>query len=184
MNFEKTIDDIVAREKGYVNDPADSGGETNYGIAKAVARANGFAGDMRDLPIALAREIYRKRYITEPQFHLVADLSAAIAAELVDTGVNMGPGQAALFLQRWLNAFNLNGSQYGDLFVDGRIGGVTLAALRAYLDWRGAQGETVMVAALNSVQGARYLDITEAAPKNERFAYGWIFQRVAKGASE
>ena len=45
------IDGVIAREGGYVNDPRDAGGETNWGITKAVARANGWAGPMRQLSL-------------------------------------------------------------------------------------------------------------------------------------
>ena len=53
----RAIDAILRAEGGYVNDPQDKGGETNYGITVAVARANGYAGPMRDLPVAMARAI-------------------------------------------------------------------------------------------------------------------------------
>jgi hypothetical protein len=42
------IDALIEREGGYVNNPADKGGATNFGITEAVARANGYAGPMRD----------------------------------------------------------------------------------------------------------------------------------------
>lgn len=178
MNFERVIDEVLAREAGYVDHPADRGGPTNYGITLAVARAVGFDGDMRDLPLGLAREIYRRRYVAEPRFDLVALEHEGIALELVDTGVNMGPAVAATFLQRWLNGFNDTGSRYADLFVDGRIGQVTLQALHAFLRWRGEEGARVMLRALNSVQGARYLEITERDKAQRAFLYGWVRARV------
>ena len=55
-----------------------------------MARANGYDGDMRALPIRLARSIYAQRYIVEPRFDQVGQVNADIAAELIDTGVNMG----------------------------------------------------------------------------------------------
>ena len=51
----RTIDAILRAEGGYVNDPQDKGGETNYGIIVAVARANVYQGPMRDLPVTVAR---------------------------------------------------------------------------------------------------------------------------------
>lgn len=183
MNFEKTIDNILAREQGFIDHPDDKGGPTNYGITQATARASGFTGPMQELPEAMARAIYRERYITRPAFDAVAQISAPIAAELIDTGVNMGPAVASEFLQRWLNGFNQQGSRYADLFVDGRIGAVTLNSLAAFLKWRGAEGERVMVCALNCTQGARYLDIAESSPRQESFLYGWIRSRVLLGAS-
>lgn len=184
MNFESTIDGIIAREKGYVDHPNDKGGPTNYGITQAVARANGFTGPMTELPLSLARMIYRNRYIVTPSFDKVGIYSLKIAAELIDTGVNMGPQIASTFLQRWLNAFNDRGSHYADLFPDGRIGDVTIGALRAFLRWRSNEGEAVMVAALNSVQGARYLEIAEHDPTQRAFTYGWIRARVLQPATE
>lgn len=178
MNFKSFIDKILASEKGYVNDPDDRGGPTNFGITIAVARANDYYGDMKDLPETLARAIYLKRYISEPQFDQVALIDEKIAMELIDTGVNMGPAKASEFLQRWLNALNSQGSKYGDLFVDGRIGSITLGALRSFLAWRGKDGATVLFRALNSLQGVRYLEIAEGNPSQERFVFGWMLNRV------
>ena len=178
MNFDPVIDKILAAEKGYVNHPADRGGPTNYGVTQVVARANGYPGEMRKLPVALAREIYLKRYITEPKFDRVAALSEKIGGELIDTGVNMGPARAAEFFQRWLNGFNQQGSRYADLFVDGRIGELTLEAFKQFLEWRGEDGVTAMYRGLNCAQGARYLNLAENTPTQEAFLYGWILNRV------
>jgi lysozyme family protein len=182
MNFETVIDAILQKEQGYVDHPDDKGGPTNWGITQAVARANGYDGPMQDMPVSLAREIYRKRYIVTPGFDKVAIQSEAIAQELIDTGVNMGPGKAAEFLQTALNAFNQQGSRYADVLVDGRIGNVTLDCLRKYLRYRGADGEKVMVAALNVLQGARYFEIADNNPRQESFMYGWIKSRVLEPA--
>lgn len=178
MNFEPIIDAILRAEQGYVDHPDDRGGPTNHGITLAVARANGYDGDMRDLPVSLAREIYRRRYIVAPAFDKVAAINAEIAAELIDTGVNMGSARAAEFLQRLLNGLNAQGSRYPDLFVDGRIGKVTLDALAAFLRWRGLDGVKVILRGLNSQQAMRYLDIAENNPSQESFLYGWLLHRV------
>ena len=177
--IKPAIDIILRAEGGYVNDPADKGGETNFGITVAVARANGYQGAMRDMPEAVARAIYTTRYITEPKFDQVLAIHAGIGAELVDTGVNMGPHRAAEFLQRWLNGFNDTGTRYPLLFVDGRLGAISLGALAAYLKWRGQDGATVLLRGLNGVQAERYLAITEANTSQRRFLFGWIKERVA-----
>lgn len=179
MNFESVIDDILAKEKGYVDHPDDKGGPTNHGITQAVARANRFEGLMKDMPVSLAREIYRKRYIVAPAFDKVAVINPEIAAELIDTGVNMGPQKASEFLQRLLNGLNAQGSQYADIFVDGRIGDVTLSALRLFLRWRGQDGVKVLLRGLNSQQAMRYLEIAENNPSQESFLYGWLLHRVS-----
>lgn len=174
-----TIDAILRAEGGYVNDPHDKGGETNFGITVAVARANGYAGPMRELPVATARAIYTARYITEPKFDQVLAIHAGIGAELIDTGVNMGPHRAAEFLQRWLNGFNDTGARYPVLTVDGNLGKQSLGALASFLKWRDQDGATVLLRALNGLQAARYLEITEANKSQRRFLFGWIKERVA-----
>ncbi|EHR0972818.1 hypothetical protein KS967_004824, partial [Escherichia coli] len=108
----------------------------------------------------------------------VAALSPDIAAELCDTGVNMGPTVASKMLQRWLNVFNLRGKLYPDMDADGRIGPRTLNALRAYLKNRGRDGELVLLTALNCTQGDRYLELAEKREANESFVYGWMKERV------
>lgn len=178
MNFEHIIDRILKAEGGYVDHPDDSGGPTNFGITLATARAYGYQGDMIDLPVSLAREIYRIRYIVKPNFDQVAKIDAEIGLELVDTGVNMGQSRAKEFFQRALNVFNARGSRYADIHVDGEIGPVTLDALRAYLRWRGADGKKVMLRALNCLQGAFYIELAENRPKDEAFVFGQILHRV------
>lgn len=132
------IDGLIEREGGYVNHPADKGGPTCFGISEAVARAHGFAGAMKNLPRDEVAAIYRRLYWLRPRFDQVARRSSRIAAELFDTGVNMGPAVATTFLQRALTALNRNGKDYADLTPDGRVGPMTLHALDAYLQTRGS----------------------------------------------
>ncbi len=178
MDYLKFIKPIIDLEKGYSDHPSDNGGPTNFGITEKVARINGYKGDMKEMPRGVAEDIYKMRYIINPGYGTVANHSVSIASELIDTGVNMGPGTAAIFFQRLLNAFNARGSKYADLFVDGSIGPATITALKAFLAWRGAEGEAVMIKALNNVQGNRYLDIAEKNESQEDFFYGWIKNRT------
>ena len=173
------IDELIEREGGYVNHPADKGGPTCFGITEAVARAHGYAGAMRNLPREEAAAIYRRLYWLRPRYDQVATRAPRISAELFDTGVNMGPAVATTFLQRALTALNRNGKDYGDLTPDGRIGPITLAALDAFLAARGKRGgETVLLRALEALQGERYLRLAERRPANEAFLYGWLANRI------
>lgn len=181
--IEQLIDELIDREGGYVDNPADAGGVTNFGVTEAVARSTGYAGDMRDLRRSDAAAIYRAIYWNRPGFDQVAQRSPAVAAELFDTGVNMGPSVAATFLQRVLTALNRNGKDYADLVPDGKIGGVTIAALTAFLNVRGlTAGESVLLAAFNALQGERYIRLAEKSPRNEAFLYGWLANRVRDAA--
>ncbi|WP_419827648.1 glycoside hydrolase family 108 protein [Sphingomonas sp.] len=174
MTIDEIIDSVLRAEGGYSNDARDAGGETNFGITTAVARANGYAGAVKDMPREVARAIYRSRYVVAPGFDKVLALSPDIAAELVDTGVNMGPAIASRFLQRALNAL-------GDeqLLVDGVVGSRAISALSAFVKKRGGEGERRLLALLNAEQGMRYLELTEARTANRTFLYGWLARIAA-----
>jgi lysozyme family protein len=178
VNINAVIDSLIAREGGYVDHPADRGGPTKWGITQAVARANDYAGDMRDLPRDEAVKIYRRVYWDRPGFAAVAKTAPKIAAELLDTGVNMGPPVAIGFLQRALNALNRSGTDYPDIVLDRQCGQKTMAALSAFLRIRGAEGETVLLKAIEALQGERYITLSEQRPANEAFTYGWIANRI------
>jgi lysozyme family protein len=179
FSVEVMIDALIEREGGYVNHSADKGGPTCFGITEAVARAHGFAGALRNLPHDEAAAIYRRLYWLRPRFHRVANRSTRLAAELFDTGVNMGPAVATTFLQRALTALNRSGRDYADLTPDGRVGPLTLQALDAYLETRGKKGgETVLLRALEALQGERYLRLAERRPANKTFLYGWLANRI------
>ena len=178
MDVDGLIDGLLEREGGYVNHPADRGGPTCFGITEAVARAHGYRGAMRNLPREEAAAIYKRLYWHRPRFDAIAERTPRLAAELFDTGANMGPAVAATFLQRALTALNRNGQDYPDLVPDGRIGEATLAAIDAFLAVRGRQGETVLLRAIEALQGERYLRLAERRPANEAFLYGWLANRI------
>jgi lysozyme family protein len=72
-----------------------------------------------------------------------------------------------------------NCQDYPDLVPDGRIGTRTLAALDGFLEARGSKGgETVLLRALEALQGERYLSLAERRPANESFLYGWLANRI------
>ena len=178
MDITLLIEELIDREGGYVNHPADRGGPTVFGITEAVARANGYQADLRHLPRAVAAGIYRRIYWTRPGFDQVVAKAPTIAAELFDTGVNMGPKVAVAFLQRSLNALNRGARDYADIAPDGLIGPATLAALAGFLAHRGAAGEKVLLKAMEALQGERYLRLAEGRPANEAFLYGWLANRI------
>lgn len=101
---EAILAGILQREGGYRNVPGDRGGPTHFGITAATLGAWRKLGrpateeEVRTLPIEEAREIYRRQYIAP--FDRIPH--AALREQLVDFGVNSGPGTAANHLQRVL----------------------------------------------------------------------------------
>jgi len=172
---QRIIEDIVRVEGGYSNRSEDSGGETNFGITVAVARAYGYTGSMRDLSRSTAFDIYSAKYWDSVRADGLSALSEAVTAEVVDTAVNMGPSRAGKFLQLALNALNDRERHYADITVDGAIGAQTIGALAAYLDVR---DEETLVKMLNCLQGSFYVVLAERREKDEAFIYGWFNNRV------
>ena len=179
MSIDTLIDNVIALEGDYSNHPADRGGPTRWGVTEAVARAHGYAGDMRHFPRDEAAVIYKRKYWQRPGFDNVYKHASQLAEELFDTGINMGPAIATGFLQRALNVLNRNGRDYSDISVDRQIGGQTLRALEAFLSKRGSGGESVLLKAVEALQGARYIKLAEKRRANEAFLYGWLTNRIS-----
>lgn len=176
--FDEALKHTLGIEGDFSDDPADSGGATKWGITESVARAFGYSGPMQNMSVSLAKSIYRQNYWDLLKLDSVTELSEDIAAEVFDTAVNCGVGFAGKTLQRSLTAFNRNGKDYADLVVDGLVGRMTITALRAFLDKRGLDGETVLLRTLNGLQVSRYIRLVERREKDERYVYGWILNRV------
>ena len=176
--FEKAWEETGRAEGGYVDDPSDSGGETNWGITVKVARANGYTGSMRDMPKSKAYEIAKSEYWDVMKLDDIAVLSEDVALELFDTGFNAGTRRSGKILQRALNALNRLQKDYPDISVDGAVGGKTVGSLYAFLNKRGTKGETVMLRTLNGLQLAFYVELVERREKDESFLYGWVLNRV------
>jgi lysozyme family protein len=120
MNFDTAFERLLGHEGGYINDLRDSGGATNWGVTQAVARANGYSGDMRDFTQAQSKVIYRKSYWDAVR---ADELPESLRFDIFDGAVNSGVGQSIRWLQRAVGAD-----------ADGALGPQTLAAARATPD--------------------------------------------------
>ena len=116
MNFDQAFDKVVAHEGGYSHHPLDNGGATNFGITYAVARENGYEGDMRDLSLETAKAIYKKCYWDAVK---ADSLPHDLRFHVFDAAVNSGVTQSIRWLQRAIN-----------VGADGIIGPITLTAVQ------------------------------------------------------
>ncbi len=177
--FETAFIHTVGVEGKYSDHPSDPGGRTMYGITERVARAHGYMGDMRNLPLSKAKEIYKTAYWDAIQLDKVCVIAEDLAHEMFDTGVNMGAAKAVEFLQIALNSFNRQGKDYPDLKEDGQIGPATLKALSEFARVRANyDGLSVLLKAMNHLQGARYIELGRNRASNEDFTFGWVRART------
>lgn len=170
---------LFVNEGGYVNDPRDPGGETNHGVTKRVAVANGYDGPMKALPKGMAAEIYVREYMDKPGFRPFIERDIRLGEELVDTGVNVGPAREGRWLQESLNHFNNRGADYPDIKEDGRVGPATVAAYDALRRRRGgALACQLLVKALDAKQAAHYMQLGGTNGTMEAFMVGWFRTRI------
>lgn len=100
MTFDEAFDRLLGSEGGYVNNPADHGGPTKWGITQAVARAHGYTGDMRELSRDFAKQIYRESY-----WDVIGDdANPAIKFQAFDFAVNAGVSTSIRKLQAAIGA--------------------------------------------------------------------------------
>ena len=115
--FDDIIEVVLEHEGGYVNDPQDPGGETNFGIAK---RSHPDV-DIKTLNKDGAKEIYYKDYWIKNR---VPQMPEDLKHIYFDMCVNQGRGRAVKILQRAANA------KGADLKVDGGFGPKTSGSLK------------------------------------------------------
>ncbi len=156
--FDDAFAKLIGHEGGYSDrDPnADPGGKTAWGVTEAVARAWGYRGDMRELPIDTAKQIARKNYWDKYQCD---QLPPAIAFQVFDTAYN--GGYAVKWLQEALGTT-----------ADGIIGAKTIAAARV--------ANQARVVALMNGKRLLYLADLKNWPQNAR---GWA-KRIARNIIE
>jgi lysozyme family protein len=147
--FEDAIGPTLQHEGRYVNNPADPGGPTKYGITQA---------DMPGVPISLiseqdAVEYYREHY-WKPDFSQIENQD--VANKIFDMGVNLGVGEAVRLLQR---ALGLNP-------VDGVFGPNTLAAVNNAGD--------AILGPYKQQLVQHYEAIVAAKPQEAVFLNGWL----------
>ena len=141
---------LLVVQGGYVNDPKDPGGETNYGISK---RAYPDV-DIKNLTEDEAKDIYKRDYWDK---YKCEDLEEDLRHIYFDMCVNMGAGRATKIVQETANA------KGADLKVDGFIGPKTISALK------GVELERV-----RAYRVKYYATLVERKPNLGKFYYGWF----------
>ncbi len=125
--IEAIAEEIVAREGGYVDDPADPGGATKFGVTIGTLRRLGLdltgdrkvtTADVKAMTRSKARDIFIREYYYRPKIN---ELPQAVQASVFDMQVNAG-SNAVIILQRLL------GNMDHPVSVDGAIGPKTVRA--------------------------------------------------------
>lgn len=163
---ERIIGQVIGTEGGYVNDPKDSGGATNFGITRKRARAYGYMGHMYLLPKETAYEIYANEDWKWINGDGLLPISSLICREVFDCAVNCGASTANKMLQRCLNALSNR-----TVDVDGKIGPDTLRTLKCYISKR---SNNIILECYKAMRVSHYMSISTRRPKDKKFIHGWV----------
>lgn len=135
-SFEKAIPVVLRNEGGWVDNPIDPGGETNFGISMLMVKREGMTpeqlgipdfelGSMKLMKVEVAVEIYRKLFWDKHGYGRIID--DACATKVFDCGVNCGPKRSHMMAQRAVNSCE----SMPLVHVDGILGAASIAAINS-----------------------------------------------------
>lgn len=150
---------MIIHEGGYVSDPADSGGETKYGISKRSYPNE----DIAALTVDDAKAIYLRDF-WKTEYEQISDQQ--LANKVFDFSVNMGAASAVRLLQRAINFCGWG------IAEDGIFGPETLKRVNGL-------PASNLIDALKLTAANHYRAIVAAKPEEEKFLRGWLARAAA-----
>jgi lysozyme family protein len=156
-NFDSSFAKVIQSEGGYVNDPADRGGETNLGVTigawGAYINRAIQPGEMAKLTKSDVKPFYKSMYWDKVRGD---DLPAGVDYAVFDFAVNAGVARAAKFLQRAVGAVD-----------DGVVGSGTLDRV-AKID------PAVLLKNFADQKQRFYNGLATTNPTQQKFLKGWL----------
>lgn len=192
--FAAAVKDVLGNEGGFVDDPVDRGGTTNYGISLRFLAAEGAfdsdgdgkadfdldmdgdidGQDIRRLTRGDAIFLYQRCFWDRTE---AESFPRPIGEMLFDQAVNAGITAARKLLQRAINTCVMNAPRVANppatVKVNGVIGADTRAAMSWVIRYPGA-GMPALIAAFREAVRERYRDIVRRFPAQQRFLRGWL----------
>ena len=162
------IDELIAREAGYVDHPADRGGPTKYGITLATLMAwrsaPVTAEDVKALTVEEARLIYLSMYATGLER---IEHHPDLYRFMLDISVMSGTRTAIRLLQ-----IVANGLMGTALVVDGVLGPATAAVIDQ-------ASIPTLIQALVTARVPALIRLVERDPSQLVFLEGWVVRTLA-----
>jgi len=162
--FEDAIGTVLAHEGGFVDNPADPGGRTNFGITQGYYDGLAAHGkveplDVKDLTIDQAKAIYQQFWWNAFQYEAINDQT--VATKVFDEAVNVGSRRMHKFTQQACNVLGQN------LIVDGNLGPKSFEAINAC-------DPQALVTQLRSELATYYTNLANAKPELKIFLRNWL----------
>lgn len=173
-NFDSAIKVVLRHEGGYVDNPADSGGATNYGISLRFLQTVPELGDInhdgkvdkqdiRSMKWEDAKFIYQVQWWDLYSYKRIVDQT--IATKVLDFSINMGAKQAHKLVQRAVNRV----SNY-KLVDDGVLGKLSFDAINSFTT---VEAQQKLITAISDEAWDYYQAIIRKNPSYSVFRNGW-----------
>lgn len=181
-HFDEAILITLKHEGGFVNDPVDPGGATNWGMSIRFLKnagdtdRDGFLDgdldrdgdididDIKNMTREEAIELYRTHFWDKNTYDQITNFT--VAARIFDMTVNMGARQTGKIVQRALNNVGHN------LVVDGIIGKNTFKKINE-------TDAELLMAEIRQEHAQFYISLIDANPKFEKYRKGWLRRAAA-----
>lgn len=171
--YDQAIQVVLMHEGGWVDNPADPGAETNWGISTLIIKRENISaqelgidpvtmfqpGYLKPMKVDAAKEIYKRLFWDKYGYDGLHDWR--VATKIFDCGVNCGPSRAHVMAQKAVNALK------GNLVVDGALGPASMAAINAL------SPESFLDAMVGQMD-AYYQDVVKNHPSEAIFLKNWL----------
>lgn len=155
---------VLKTEGGYVNNPSDKGGPTNYGVTidtlASYRKSQVTAADIQALTLTEAAALYLNKFVIVPNFDQLVDIK--LRAAMVDFGVLFGPIRAIQALQMLMK-----------VNVDGLLGPQSLATANTILDTR------PIINQLSVIRVNKHTDRVMYDASQLQFFRGWVARALS-----
>jgi lysozyme family protein len=162
-DFDRALPIVLGHEGGFVNDPDDRGGATNYGVTQGTYDEWRRAHSLPTQPVAdIDVHEVKKIYLTYWEGGRCDDLPWPVSMAHFDACINHGPANAIKFLQRAVHAAD-----------DGKYGPKTSGLVHGFLGRHGGH------ALLEDILWKRlrfYFEISEGSQL--KFLRGWLLRTI------
>lgn len=176
-DFTNAFNLVIANEGGYVNDPADPGGETYKGIARNInskwsgwttvdilKRQSGFPANLdqdNDLQGMIA-DFYRITFWDRMNGDQIGNQE--VANSIFDFGVNAGLATSVSLAQMVVG-----------VQADGVLGPNSLEGINSF-------DTDHFLAAFTVAKIARYITIVKKRPTSRKYFYGWVCRALGENS--
>jgi lysozyme family protein len=172
-NFDKAVDVVFKNEGGFVDDAADKGGATKFGISLAFLQKHGIdinhdgkttKDDIIILTLADAKALYKENFWKPIMGDKIT--SQRVATKLLDMVVLSGTAQGVRDFQRGVISCG------GKIVEDAICGSKTVEA--ANLISADLSGETMLIERVREFQRVLYAHIVRHDRTQGKFWDGWM----------